>query len=109
MEKDFSSVDRLVEFGLGLAVANQMIATMNQAIGSMTVPGAQMPMGGQTAAYFIVVDGAQAGPYNEQQLGSLIEAGKLTEQSLVWRSGLSAWMAASNVPDVNKLFLLYRK
>ena len=109
MDKDFCSVERLVEFGLGLSVANQMIATMNQAIGSMTVPGAQMPMGGQTAAYFVVVDGAQAGPYNEHQLAMLIESGKLIEQSLVWRSGLSAWMAASNVPDVNKLFLLYKK
>ncbi|MBR2351573.1 MAG: DUF4339 domain-containing protein [Alistipes sp.] len=102
-------MERLVEFGLGMAVANQMIATMNQAIGSMTVPGAQMPMGGSATRYFVVVDGAQAGPYTEEQVGELIAAGKIDERSLVWRTGLSAWMVASNLPDMNKLFMLHKK
>jgi len=113
MDTEFGSVERLVEFGLGMAVANQMIATMNQAIGSMTVPGAQAPMGGAVGnpllSYFVVVDGAQAGPFNEQQLEQLIREGKVTGESLVWRTGITAWVTASNLPDVNRLLLLNKK
>ena len=43
-DNSFNSIDRLVEFGLGVAVANQMIATMNACIGGMRVPGGDNPM-----------------------------------------------------------------
>ena len=39
MENDFNSIDRLVEFGMGIAVAQQMVNTMNYAMSNMAVPG----------------------------------------------------------------------
>ena len=40
----FFSIDRLVEFGMSLAVAQQMTQMMNQTMQSMYVPGAMNPM-----------------------------------------------------------------
>ena len=36
----FSTIDHLVEFGMGIAIAQQMVNTMNHCIGNMQVPGA---------------------------------------------------------------------
>lgn len=113
MDKEFGTIEQLVSFGLSTAVANQMISTMNHAISNMVVPGIRTSMQGMTGnpllSYFVVVDGAQAGPLTEQELETLIRGGKVTGESLVWRNGITAWVAASSLPDVNRLLLLNKK
>jgi hypothetical protein len=64
-ERNFFSLDRLVEFGMGMAVAQQMVGTMNKTMKNMHIPGAGNPMR-QTAAdivYYALIDGKQAGPF----------------------------------------------
>jgi hypothetical protein len=39
-EDSFFSMDRLVEFGMGMVIAQQMVKTMNQSITNMHIPGA---------------------------------------------------------------------
>ena len=43
-DNSFYSIDRLVEFGMGMAVAQQMTQSMNQTMKNMYVPGAMNPM-----------------------------------------------------------------
>lgn len=109
---DFSSIDRLVEFGLGIGVAQQMINTMNHAITNTAVPGTPgtMMKSNQTplVAYYAIVDGAQAGPLSTDELKRLITLGHVWSRTLMWRQGLGGWMHASDIPDVNKLLLLCR-
>ncbi len=38
-DNNFFSVDRLVEFGMGMAMAQQMVNMMNQSMKQMYVPG----------------------------------------------------------------------
>lgn len=90
---------------MSLAVAQQMVATMNHAIGNMAVPGAGAPIQ-QSVEYYAVVDGTQAGPLSEEELRALIERGTINAESLVWHRGLTAWKQAKNVPEVNKWILL---
>lgn len=113
MENNFNSIDRLVEFGLGISVAQQMVNTMNYAMSNMNVPGVgttatpQMTQSQQGQnGFYVVVDGAQAGPFNEQELNTIVANGKLTPEALVWRRGLTGWTFARNVSEINKLFLL---
>lgn len=54
---DFSSIDKLVEFGLGIAVAQQMIKTVNHSIDNMRVAGVNNRVEGQIAKFYAVVDG----------------------------------------------------
>lgn len=105
MNNDFSSIERLMEFGMSLAVAQQMIATMNHAMGNMNVPGAGAPIA-QQREYFVVVDGAQAGPLSEAELHQLIDSGRIQEDTLVWHRGLTTWKRISDVPEALKLVLL---
>ena len=126
-EKNFYSMDRLLKFGLTTNVAEQMVNSMNHSITNMIVPGAgnqmkqtqgmQMPgmqMPGMQPqqqelyvipdiVYYAVVDGKQAGPFCETELARLINDGKLTNDTLVWHTGLGEWTRAENVPTIIRL------
>lgn len=106
MDDDFFySIDRLVEFGLGMGMAQQMVKTMNQSFSEMTIPGVNNPMQNISATY-IVVDNAQAGPFSDEELKILIANGKLKPDTLAWKNGIKAWTYAKNIPSVNRLFAL---
>ena len=55
---------------------------------------------------YLVVDGSQAGPFNNDELMRLIQNDLLKRDTLVWMEGLSNWMPASSVPEINKLFVI---
>jgi hypothetical protein len=101
------STDRLVEFGLGLAVAKQMVDGMNQAMGSMHVAGADNPMRQQEQRlFYAVLDGQRAGPFSESEMGRLVSDRRIDKDTLVWRPGLAEWSPAKNVPEVLRIVAL---
>ena len=118
MPTDFSSLDKLVEFGLGMGVATQMMNTMNHAIANTAMPGVGLNPGITNPAalneqapvqteYYVVVEGRQTGPFSDSEMNILISKGILTPDTLCWRPGLTAWKFAKDIPDVNKIFVLY--
>ena len=52
----FFSIDRLVEFGMGMAVAQQMVKTMNESMTSMHVPGAMNKMEKEQSFFYAMID-----------------------------------------------------
>jgi hypothetical protein len=106
MNNDFSSIDKLVEFGLGLAVSQQMIGTMNQALDNMIIPGIGKNPSSVQRGYYATVDNRVAGPLQPDEVSRLIERGKITNETLMWCAGMSNWTFASNIPEVNKFLLL---
>lgn len=115
MSSDFSSIDRLVEFGMGMSLAQQMVNTMNHAMNNMQVAGVNAGTTGQQTPvtqvkvpnqWYVAVDGKQAGPLSDMELKELVKSKKVEENTLVWRPGLAAWQLACNVPEINKFLLL---
>lgn len=104
---DFSSIDRLMEFGLGIGLAQQMINTMNYSVSHMAVPGVGINcMPEKSVSYFAVINNAQAGPLNEKEVAELIKRNKITEETLMWHSGLAGWRRGRDIPLIHKLILL---
>jgi hypothetical protein len=106
-EDSFFSINRLVEFGMGMAMAQQMVKTMNAAITDMHIPGAMNPM--QTASpqfYYAIIEGNQAGPFSEQELSRLIAEKIISKETYIWKPGLVQWEIAEKLPDVLKLVAL---
>jgi hypothetical protein len=103
---NFFSIDRLVEFGLGVGIAQQMVSSMNHVMANTQVPkvlGVGVSGGYQ---YFVVLNEKKAGPFNEVELSRLITDGKLNKDTFVWRHGMSNWDVPENIPDVLKLIAL---
>ena len=106
-DDNFFSINRLVEFGLGMAVAKQMADSMNEAMRNTYIPGPQnAPLAAPAKFYHVMIDGKQAGPFSEQELLRLITEAKVKKDTYVWRAGMTKWEFAENVPDVLKLVAL---
>ncbi len=118
MSTDFSSIDKLMEFGLGISLAQQMVNTMNHAMSNNAVPGVNAGTTGQTFVnqtavppkselqWYAVIDNLQVGPLSSSEIKTLVQRGKIVENTLVWRAGMTAWQLAKNIPEINKIIIL---
>lgn len=105
---DFFSLDRLLEFGLGMGMAQQMINMMNQTMKSMYIPGSiqSMPQQPLASIYYVAIDGQQTGPLRESELMELIRDKKVSKDTLAWMPGMATWLPIENVPAILKLIAL---
>jgi membrane protease subunit (stomatin/prohibitin family) len=86
--------------GAGMAIAGQMAGAM-QSQQHVTPP----PLPGATTNFFIAVSGKQAGPFDMSELEAKAREGALVRNTLVWKTGMAAWVAAEAVPELKPLFL----
>ncbi len=105
--ESFFSINRLLEFGMSLTIAQQMVQTMNSALTNMHVPGTMnsiQPV--QQQFYYVMIKGKQAGPFSEQQLSRLIAEKKIIKETYIWKPGLPKWEIAEKLPEILKLVAL---
>jgi hypothetical protein len=110
-ESSFYSIDRLIEFGMGMAVAQQMVQSMNQTMAAMRIPGAGNVMDARfpvqaNPVFFVMIDGKQAGPFSEAELTRLVSEKKVVKETYVWTPDMRDWQIAENVPAVLRLVAL---
>ena len=107
-DNSYNSIEHLMEFGMSMAVAQQMMQTMNHAMQNITTPqfkNVNVPLPQQIHFYALVNDIPQ-GPFTEQELSGHILANRVSKETLVWLNGMPGWMQAQLVPEVAKLFAL---
>ncbi len=114
----FFSIDRLVEFGMSMAVAQQMVNMMNQSMQNMYIPGTMnpipQPQPSQKAAlpqplpdiFYVIIDGNSVGPLSETEIMKLIASKQITKDTYVWKPGMTKWETIEHSPEVLKLVLL---
>jgi hypothetical protein len=93
--------------GMGMLVGTQIGQQAGQMLTQMPVAGsAALPPipGAQPLAFFVAVNGQQAGPFPLAVLQQMATAGSFAPASLVWRQGMAGWQAASVVPELGGLF-----
>jgi hypothetical protein len=104
----FAPIERLMEFGMSMAVANQMVQTMNEVMAKANKPSLQN-IGLQhqvPKSYYVVINDITQGPFSESEISGHILSDKITEDTFVWHDGMSNWQLTKDVPEVAKLFLL---
>jgi len=103
----FYSVDRLVEYGMSMSVAQQMVQTMNNAMENMNTQNIQSPLHSTPAAsYYIMIENNPAGPFTEQQVSDLVRDLKIDKKPFVWKTGLRGWVMAEQMPEILKWITL---
>lgn len=106
-DDSFFSMNRLIEFGMSMAVAQQMINTMNSAMNNMQHSGYMnqnqliVPQ-----FYYVVIEGNQAGPFSEHEISRLILEKKIVKETYIWKPGMPKWDIAENLPEILKIVAL---
>lgn len=108
MNNNFDSIDRLIEFGMSMAVAQQMVATMNYTINNLATPKLGEPQN-VVKKYFAAIENVQTGPLSEDEVKAFIANGKITKETLIWRHGLTGWQMAKTIPEINTMLLLNKQ
>ncbi len=105
--QSFFSIDRLVEFGLGMGIAQQMVGMMNQYMQQMYVPGSiqSMPKS-MPNIYYVAIDGQQVGPLNDKELSQLINQKRISKDTLAWVPGMNSWKPVEQIPAILKVVAL---
>ncbi len=65
--------------------------------GSFPAAAPALAQSGPALAFHAVIDGEQQGPFDRAGLIELIEAGKLTRRTKVWRQGMTHWEQAGAI------------
>ena len=106
-DNSFFSIDRLVEFGLSMGIAQQMVGMMNQYMQSMYVPGSiqSMPHSMLPICY-VAINGQQIGPVNDAELSQLIAQKKINKDTMAWVPGMAAWQPIEQIPAILKIVAL---
>lgn len=107
-DNNFFSVDRLVEFGMGMAMAQQMVGMMNQTMQQMYVPGSiqSMPRPAQQNIYYVGLGGQPVGPLNDAEIAQMVAQRKINKDTLAWMPGMAEWKPVEQVPEILKIIAL---
>ncbi len=106
-DESFFSINRLVEFGMGVAIAQQMVKTMNESMTTMHIPGAMNQVQSPSPQfYYVIINGLQAGPFTEQDLARLITDQKIDKSTYIWKPGMFNWEIAERLPEILKIVAL---
>ena len=102
----FFSVDNLVEFGISMAMAQQMVGMFNQSMQQAMAPAAVPASAPKETLYYIGMEGKPVGPLHETELIQLIRNRQVNKDTLVWMQGMPSRKAIQDVPAVLKLVAL---
>ena len=108
-DQSFFSIDRLVEFGMSAAIAQQMVSSMNQSMQQMYIPGSIQSMPQPVApqsTFYVAIDGQQAGPFSEQEVARLVTTKRINKDTLGWMPGMPAWKPVAEIPAILKVIAL---
>src|SRR4051812_13661095 len=91
-----------VGLGMGVGLGQQVANAMGQ---SMQSPGMTAPPPlPQAVAFFVGMEGKQAGPFDLPTLQTMASSGQLKRETLVWKQGMPQWTKASDVTELSSLF-----
>lgn len=93
--------------GLGAGMGMGMMGQMGNAFQNQQFNGANgtnTPPPPPIIQFFVAVNGAQTGPFTIPQLQEMASGGKFNKQSLVWKQGMSGWLAAETQAELVSLF-----
>lgn len=106
-QNNFYSIDKLIEFGMGIAMAQQMVKIMNETMQNMYVPGSpQNIISPQSASIYVVIEGKPVGPISEKEFSTLVTDQRVTKDSLVWMPGMLGWKVLEEVPNILRIIAL---
>jgi membrane protease subunit (stomatin/prohibitin family) len=93
----------MANMAMGGAVGTGMAGMMGNMMQGMNEKK-NMPPPIPQISFFIVVNGQQNGPFDNNQLQQLVNQGQLTRETPVWKQGMAGWESAGSIVELESLF-----
>ncbi|MCX6210809.1 MAG: GYF domain-containing protein, partial [Bacteroidetes bacterium] len=97
------SVGNLMGAGIGLGAGLNMGSQMGNVAGNINTainpPPPPIP-----ALYYAIINGQQSGAFSFEQITQSINESKINRQTLLWKTGMEAWKAASEFAELSNHF-----
>lgn len=109
MDDNGKFIEKMLELGVGMSMIQQMPSMMKDVLQPLmdnsapTMPPTIEP---SVAQVYLAIEKKQAGPFTEDEMIKLIQNNILQPETLVWKVGMPNWSPASQVADINKLFIM---
>lgn len=102
----FNMAALIANMAVGGAVGKNIAKNMNDVMSSMSQSTQTeiTPPPVPTTAYYVAVNGQAVGPFDLKVLSEMATSGQLTQDTLVWRNGLTEWIKAESTDDLKALF-----
>lgn len=102
----FNMAALITNMAVGGAVGKNIAKNMNDVMSSMSQSTQTeiTPPPVPTTAYYVAVNGQAVGPFDLKVLSEMATSGQLTQDTLVWRNGLTEWIKAESTDDLKALF-----
>lgn len=102
----FNPTTMMAGMMMGGAIGGQMAGMMNT-MGSQMNQNMQVGMNTPPplpqTEYYVYINNQQCGPYNMQQLATLVQQRQLHPNTLVWKQGMPQW-AEAQLTELNSMF-----
>ncbi len=92
-----------VGMGVGIGMGNMMGSMFGSQMTGQGGASAPPPLP-SAMSFFVAVGGQQTGPFTIDQLSPMAQQGSFKPDSMVWRQGMSTWVAANTVTELGQLF-----
>lgn len=102
---DFNPAAMMAGMAVGGAVGQNIAGSMNNVMGGINQPVGVMPPPIPTDVYHIVMNGQANGPFDITTLLQMANAGQISADSLVWKSGMTEWVKAGTVEELKSIFI----
>ena len=103
----FNPAGMVVGMAIGSAVAESVAGSVRSAMSggapaSASSPATPPPI--PVVSYHVAKDGVATGPFDMAMLSAMAASGALKGETLVWCSGMPAWVRADSIPELAALF-----
>lgn len=101
-----------IGMGMGFAMANQMAQSMGGGFGNNNQFANQQPPSFNQApppmqpavSFHANINGQQFGPLDMATLQTMVNDGRIKNDTLVWKQGMSEWKQAGQVAEISSIF-----
>lgn len=102
----FNPAAMMAGMAIGGAMGQNIAGTMNNMMTGVNQPpqAGMIPPPIPNAGYYVAVEGKQTGPFDISVLAQMAMTGLLLANSLVWKTGMSAWVQANSVDEIRTVF-----
>lgn len=92
--------------GMGMGMGQQMgnMYQQNQFNPQTGMQNQTPPPPPPMSQYFIAVNGAQQGPFDDNTFRAMIQNGTVKKETVIWKAGMAGWLPAGQVPELAQFF-----